>query len=131
MKVVEIEVCREAEGQLQQGKLVREGEKHPLRPRHTRRSNTFRLKQRALAKPELLEPVAIDDEEEDKLPLTNLLGVIRKKRSMHGRGNKVTRPIFKEEGKREDILLATKKPKTLSLPLWLNLLCRKMMEMKL
>ena len=58
-----IHVSREAVVWLEKRKVRVEGERNPLRPRNTRPGNKFRLKQKALVKPDLLEPLVINEEE--------------------------------------------------------------------
>lgn len=99
-----------------QGSPLKKKEQHSLRSRHTRPGNKLRLRQRALAELELLIPLIIEDEDilKDSIPLIDLLGVVKKKMSSHGKSREVARPISKDESNLRAYPAHSKKPKVMS-----------------
>jgi len=110
-------VNKEAVGCLENGKAWVEEDKNLLRPRNTRPGNKFRLKYKDLVKPDLLEPLVINDDEEDEteLPLSSLLVVVKNRKSKHGGGRKLVDLVLKKK-QREETLSATRKSKDLVPP---------------
>jgi len=93
-----------------------EGERNPLRPRNTRSDNKFRLKQKDLVKQNLLDLVVINNEDEDELPLTSLLSVMKKRKLKHGSGREFIELVLKEKKKKEETSSVAKNLKDLILP---------------
>lgn len=116
MEVEVIQVSREAKVSSQKKKSGRGGEENPLRPRNTWPGNKFRLKERAPVKPNLLNPMVINDEDEDKLPLTSLLGVIKKRKLKHGSGNILVELVLKKKKHKDKTMSIAKKLKDSIIP---------------